>query len=119
MNINGTPTTSIWYDEGQQKILYIDQTLLPWELKIRELSSLDDAVRAIETMEVRGAPLIGVTAAFGMWLAAKQGLSISESATRLMASRPTAVNLRWAVEKMLEDKPDLFFRIRRLRTFSK
>ncbi len=107
MNIGSKAHTSIWYDQDQQKVFYIDQTLLPWELKIREMRNLDDAVRAISDMEVRGAPLIGVTAAFGMWLAAKHDLNIKESASILMATRPTAFNLKWAVEKMLGKKPDL------------
>ncbi len=103
MKINETTHTSIWYDKDQNKIFYIDQTLLPWELKIRELGSLDDTVRAVRNMEVRGAPLIGVTAAFGMWLAAVGGHNIEDAARMLLATRPTAVNLQWAVNKMLED----------------
>ena len=114
MNLNGTLTTSIWYDEGQHKVLYIDQTLLPWEVKIRELGSLEDAVRAITTMEVRGAPLIGVTAAFGLWLAKERGGNVQMAANRLLASRPTAVNLKWAVEYMLDNgvKLDTALKIR-------
>lgn len=108
MNINGTPHTSIWYDKDQNKIFYIDQTLLPWELKIRELASLDDAVRAINDMEVRGAPLIGVTAAFGYYLGirdAYRDANVTQVvrqaiAERLLATRPTAINLKWAIGRM-------------------
>ena len=100
MNINNIAHTAIWYEEG--KILYIDQTKLPWELRIRELQSLDDAVRAINNMEVRGAPLIGVTAAFGMWLAYGEGVDPGEAAKMLTSTRPTAINLQWSVDKMIE-----------------
>lgn len=111
MNINNSPYSSIWYDENNNTIFYIDQTFLPWELKIRELCSLDDAVRAIKNMEVRGAPLIGVVAAFGYYLGMRDaGGSDAGSdarvtrgiADRLLATRPTAINLKWAIEQMLE-----------------
>jgi methylthioribose-1-phosphate isomerase len=98
---------AIWYDEVHAKILYIDQTFLPWEVKIRELATLDDAIRAIKNMEVRGAPLIGVTAAFGLYLANKKGLSIEDAAKSLKSTRPTAINLSWAVDKMLQNKGNL------------
>ena len=107
MNINNIPHTAIWYDQDQNTVRYIDQALLPWELKIRELRSLNDAIRAINNMEVRGAPLIGVTAAFGIWLGAEQGININDAASALLETRPTAVNLRWAVEKMLNQEANL------------
>lgn len=109
MNIKNVPHSSIWYDETDNTIRYIDQTFLPWELKIRELRSLDDAVRAIMNMEVRGAPLIGVVAAFGYYLGHKaHGSRLKNSdakvtrgiADRLLATRPTAVNLQWAIGEM-------------------
>ena len=117
MNINNLPHTSIWYDETDNTIRYIDQTFLPWELKIRELRTLDDAVRAIENMEVRGAPLIGVTAAFGYYLGIREGISDAGSdarvtpsdaliVDRLLATRPTAVNLKWALNKMQNNAPE-------------
>lgn len=115
MNIKNIPYTSIWYDETDKTIRYIDQTFLPWELKIRELRSLDDAVRAIKNMEVRGAPLIGVVAAFGYYLGIRDaggeesdakvtqsdaGVTRRGIADRLLATRPTAVNLQWAIGEM-------------------
>ena len=115
MNIKNEQYTSIWYDETDNTIRYIDQTALPWELKIRELRSLDDAIRAINDMEVRGAPLIGVVAAFGYFLGISEAGSDAESnagvtqsdakvtqgvADRLLATRPTAINLKWAINKM-------------------
>ena len=102
MNLANTPLTSLWYDEAQGTVFYIDQTKLPWELKISSMRDLDDAVRAINNMEVRGAPLLGVAAAFGMWMAGRDGMGLQEAARRLKATRPTAVNLGWAVDRMLE-----------------
>lgn len=83
----------------------IDQTLLPHELRIVEISSLAQMVQAIKQMQVRGAPLIGVAAAYGMALATLvdvRAASLQQAAETLLASRPTAVNLRWAVERMLK-----------------
>jgi len=100
MNIKGKNHTSIWYENG--RIFYIDQTFLPWEVKIREMQNFGDSVRAISDMEVRGAPLIGVAAAFGMYLAAGEGLDLRASAEELRNTRPTAINLAWALDKMLE-----------------
>ncbi len=82
----------------------IDQTRLPHEFKIVEISSLEQMIGAIKTMQVRGAPLIGAAAAYGMALAILSESSdeyLQLSAQRLIASRPTAVNLKWAVERML------------------
>jgi methylthioribose-1-phosphate isomerase len=92
--------SSLWLENG--RVYYIDQTLLPWEVKIRELSSMEDAIRAITRMEVRGAPLIGVAAAFGFCLAAKEDAAIEEIAEKLKSTRPTAINLAWAVDQMME-----------------
>jgi len=78
----------------------IDQTRLPHALVIARLSTLEGAARAIETMVVRGAPLVGAAAAYGMWLAARADPSdagLARAAARLLATRPTAVNLAWAV----------------------
>jgi methylthioribose-1-phosphate isomerase len=82
----------------------IDQTRLPHELVVRELVSLDCAARAISEMWVRGAPLVGVTAAYGLALGLLQGASdadLAGYAATLRATRPTAVNLAWALERML------------------
>ena len=81
----------------------IDQTRLPHELVIVDLATLDDAARAISTMQVRGAPLIGATAAYGMALAIAEDPSDAASScavAMLAATRPTAVNLRWALAEM-------------------
>jgi methylthioribose-1-phosphate isomerase len=82
----------------------IDQTKLPHEFVLVRLSTLDDAVRAIADMIVRGAPLIGATGAYGMALALRQDAStpmLEAARKRLVASRPTAVNLRWAVDEIV------------------
>lgn len=102
MKVNGQPCHSIWVDEGGS-VLIIDQTCLPWTLREKELKSLDDAACAIRAMEVRGAPLIGVTAAFGVAIAMRVDSSDSYLATALSvlkATRPTAVNLLWALDRM-------------------
>jgi methylthioribose-1-phosphate isomerase len=99
MNVHGKPTRTIWaVDDGVE---IIDQTALPHAFVVRKLHGLDDAVRAIATMQVRGAPLIGATAAYGMWLAARADPSDRGGAAAhaaLLATRPTAVNLRWALD---------------------
>jgi methylthioribose-1-phosphate isomerase len=105
MKISGTSFTSIWYEEATDRILYIDQTRLPWELAVREMKTFEDGIRAIADMEVRGAPLIGVAAAFALYAGVREkggSLSrITEMGTRLVATRPTAVNLAYAVKEIL------------------
>jgi len=102
MNIDHHHYTAIWHEASTDRVLYIDQTRLPWELIIRELKTFTDGIRAITDMEVRGAPLIGVTAAFSMYVGKKEGRSPAIMANDLIATRPTAVNLGYAVEQMLE-----------------
>ena len=83
----------------------IDQTKLPHKFIIKELKTVKDAINAIKTMEVRGAPLIGATAAYGLVLAIieKNDLSyLTQSSKELIASRPTAINLKWAVDRMMK-----------------
>ena len=83
----------------------IDQTLLPHRLKYRKLNNLEDAFNAISKMWVRGAPLIGVTAAYGMSLAIKEDASdknINIAEKKLLEARPTAVDLKWAISKVKE-----------------
>jgi len=90
--------------ENGQVVEVIDQTRLPHEFTLMRLHTLDDAVRAIADMIVRGAPLIGAAGAYGMALALRADASTTalESArTRLVATRPTAVNLRWAVDEIV------------------
>ena len=95
--------TTIWIDDNNQKIKIIDQRLLPHTFRIVTLNSVKDIEFAIREMQVRGAPLIGVTAAFGMYVAALEDPSIeflNKAADFLIKSRPTAVNLSWAVQKI-------------------
>jgi methylthioribose-1-phosphate isomerase len=103
MNINGKPYRTIWLAADGCSVEIIDQTRLPHELAIVPLRTVEDAARAIKTMQVRGAPLIGATAAYGVCLALRAEAS-DETLDRAMASlatqRPTAVNLRWALEEM-------------------
>ncbi len=105
MLVDGKPTRTIWLGGDGRTVEIIDQTLLPFELKVVGLETLDDAAHAIRTMQVRGAPLIGATAAYGMALAVKDDASDAglENAYKvLFATRPTAVNLRWALDDLRE-----------------
>ena len=104
MNINGQHYRTIWLADDGETVNIIDQTKLPHKLEIVELRTLDDAARAIYTMQVRGAPLIGATAAYGVFLALRKGTSdetLDNAIETLAKQRPTAVNLRWALDKML------------------
>ena len=99
MRIDGKPFRSIWLNQDGWSVDIIDQTLLPHALAIHSLKSVDDAAEAIRTMRVRGAPLIGATAAYGMALAMKaqaDDAMLEQARDLLLATRPTAVNLRWA-----------------------
>jgi len=103
MNVGGRPMRTIWPIPDRLAVEIIDQTRLPHELSIVTLETLDDAARAIRTMQVRGAPLIGATAAYGMALAmtADPGDGgLDDAAAMLAATRPTAINLRWALGEM-------------------
>ena len=103
MKVDGRPYRSIWLDEDGRTVVVIDQTRLPHSFGTRRLVTVEDAADAISTMVVRGAPLIGATAAYGMALALADdpGDVNLESAIQLLAStRPTAVNLRWALERV-------------------
>jgi methylthioribose-1-phosphate isomerase len=103
VNIGGKPTRTIWPTADGQAVEIIDQTRLPHEFAVARLDSLTDAEAAIRHMQVRGAPLIGVTAAYGVALAVAADPSddsLREACRRLLATRPTAVNLRWALEDM-------------------
>ena len=99
MKIKNKNYSTLWVDNNKIKI--IDQTKLPFELKIKELKTFSEFCKAITHMEVRGAPLIGVTAAFGLAFALRKDASsknIDKSIDALMKTRPTAVNLRWALD---------------------
>ena len=103
MRVDGRPYRSIWLDGDGRTVVVIDQTRLPHAFGTRRLASVGDAAEAISTMVVRGAPLIGATAAYGVALAlAEDGGDASlEAAIALLAgTRPTAVNLRWALEDL-------------------
>ncbi|MBI4822416.1 MAG: S-methyl-5-thioribose-1-phosphate isomerase [Deltaproteobacteria bacterium] len=89
---------TVRYSSG--KVTLLDQTRLPGEEVYVELGTVEDVARAIETLVVRGAPAIGVTAAFGMALAARTGHPLNEAHERLARTRPTAVNLFWALSRM-------------------
>ena len=103
MRINGKNYKTIWFDQNSKNVKIIDQTKLPHEFIIKDLETVDDAINAIKVMEVRGAPLIGATAAFGIVLAIKENNDlnfIKKSAEDLVKARPTAINLQWAVHRM-------------------
>jgi len=103
MKINGKPYRTIWLKEDGATVEIIDQTKLPHAFATVSLASLEDAARAIATMQVRGAPLIGATAAYGVALALRADASdqgLDRACATLAATRPTAVNLRWALDEM-------------------
>ena len=103
MNIDGKAYRTIWVAEDGWSVNVIDQTRLPHELAILTLKTADDAAHAIKSMQVRGAPLIGATAAYGVCLALREDASdeaVDKVIAMLAAQRPTAINLRWALEEM-------------------
>ena len=105
MQINGKAFKTIWFDEKDQAVKIIDQTKLPHKFEIKNLKTVKDAINAIKNMEVRGAPLIGATAAYGIVLAVVENSNpefIKKSSEDLTESRPTAINLKWAVNRMLK-----------------
>jgi len=115
MKIDGIPTRSVELDPADGwSVRILDQTRLPWALEILRLSTVAQAAHAIRSMQVRGAPLIGAVAAYGLCLAMRTDPSreaLEREAAMLKATRPTAVNLAWAVDRMLavlrtnRDKP--------------
>ncbi len=103
MKVDGTPYRTIWLGADGTTVQVIDQTLLPHQFVVREWRTMEDAERGIRTMIVRGAPLIGAAAAYGMALAMASDASdamLTQAYTVLMSSRPTAVNLRWALDDL-------------------
>ena len=103
MKIENKEYRTIWFENNVVKI--INQTKLPHQFIIKDLKTVKDAINAIKTMEVRGAPLIGGTAAYGMALAVKENNDpdfIKKSSENLIQSRPTAINLKWAVNRMMK-----------------
>jgi len=103
MKIDGKAYRTIWLADDQWSVEIIDQTRLPHELVIVPLKSMQDAAEAILAMQVRGAPLIGATAAYGLAMAIREDASdeaIDAAIAHLAKQRPTAVNLRWALNEM-------------------
>lgn len=103
MKIDGKPYRTIWLNDDGWSVEIIDQTRLPHAFATLKLTTSDDAAVAIRTMQVRGAPLIGATAAYGVALAMREDASddaLSKAIAHLAAQRPTAINLRWALEEM-------------------
>ena len=103
-----TELKSIWFDQDEDLIKIIDQRVLPHKLVIEDLNTVEDVCTAIREMHVRGAPLIGVTAGYGMYLACREAVEtegiiryLREAAGRLKQTRPTAINCAWAVQRQL------------------
>lgn len=122
MKVNGGLYRTIWLAEDGQAVEIIDQTRLPHEFVIARLSTIEDAARAIVTMQTRGAPLIGVTAAYGMALAMAQDPSdqnLEASYAKLIDTRPTAINLRWALDQMRHTIAPLETKARRRAAFDR
>ena len=110
MLVSGKPYRTAWLKPGEPQVVQIiDQRKLPWSFEVVDLTSVDDVCVAIKDMWVRGAGCIGVTAGYGMWLATIEAmhdpdyrLGVRLGARKLVQTRPTAVNLAWAVERQLE-----------------
>ena len=110
MKVDGKNVRTIWLNDDEKSVEIIDQRKLPHEFVIENLKTVDDAIKAIKDMYVRGAPLIGVTGAYGVYLATLNapGNLISDDyliheAKRIKSARPTAVNLAWGVDRVLSD----------------
>ena len=103
MKIEDKEYRTIWFENNVVKI--IDQTKLPHQFVIKDLKTVNDAINAIKLMEVRGAPLIVATASYGLVLAIIENNDqsfLKKSAEDLINSRPTAINLKWAVDRMMK-----------------
>src|SRR5262245_46484175 len=103
MKVDGKPYRSIWVAENGSSVEIIDQTRLPHEFATLRVNDLAAAAHEIKSMQVRGAPLIGATAAYGVALAMRADPSdaaLARAYDTLLATRPTAVNLRWALDDM-------------------
>lgn len=105
MKIDGKSFRTVWLDEDDRRsVRILDQTKLPWALDVVRLTTRDEAARAIRAMQARGAPLIGAVAAYGLCLGLRADPSteaMEQDAALLNETRPTAVNLRWALDRML------------------
>src|ERR1700730_4633131 len=103
MQVAGKSTRTIWLEPDSWSVGIIDQTQLPHCFVTARLATLEDAVRAIAAMQVRGAPLIGATAAYGVCLALRLDSSdeaLERACEMLLSTRPTAINLKWALDEM-------------------
>ena len=103
MLVRDTHYRTIWFDQALGSVQIIDQTKLPYQFDVVSLNTVLEAATAISSMQVRGAPLIGATAAYGMALAMREDCSnamLIKASDMLIATRPTAINLRWAVESL-------------------
>ncbi len=111
MKINDKHYTTIWESADLRSVNIIDQRFLPFELKIVELRNYREVVIAIRDMMVRGAPLIGVTSAYGIYLAALEApknqkdfeIFLKQAANEIVSARPTAINAKWAVDKVIDE----------------
>ena len=122
MRINGQPFRTIWLAPDGAGVEVIDQTRLPHELATLRLLTLEEAARAIQTMQVRGAPLIGATAAYGVCLALRADASdtaLAAAIELLARQRPTAINLRWALDEMRRTVAPLALRERVAAAFAR
>jgi methylthioribose-1-phosphate isomerase len=103
MQVDGKPYRTIWVEPDGWAVRILDQTRLPHELVTARLDTLEDAARAIRCMQVRGAPLIGATAAYGLCLALHADASdaaLERAYARLLGARPTAINLKWGLDEI-------------------
>lgn len=102
VKVGGKHYRTIWLKPDDERVVQIiDQRALPHQFVTEDMASVDDVVVAIRDMHVRGAGLIGAAAGYGMYLAAVAGEDLNAAAERLTATRPTAINLRYAVERQL------------------
>ncbi len=104
MKVDGKQMRTIWLERDGESVGIIDQTVLPHRFVTLRLATLAEAAHAIKSMQVRGAPLIGATAAYGMWLALREDASdenLERAYAALLATRPTAINLKWALDEMV------------------
>ena len=102
MKVDGKPMRTIWLEPDGWSVGVIDQTALPHRFATAHLTSLDEAAHAIRAMQIRGAPFIGAAAAYGMCLALRADASddaLDRAHATLLATRPTAINLRWALDE--------------------
>ena len=110
MKVDGKETRTIWLDKNEKIVKIIDQRKLPHEFVVVDLKTVDDAIEAIKDMYVRGAPLIGVTGAYAVYLATLNAPNgqidndyMHHEAGRIKSARPTAVNLAWGVDKVMAE----------------